>query len=369
MDRTVCKIDACSGCGACVDSCSRKAIKIVDSFKSFNAIIDDKICIECGACERVCPNVVLVEKKPLIFARQGWAIDDGVRSRSSSGGIATALSLSFIKDGGVVCSCAFDSGKFNFAFADTVEAVSNFAGSKYVKSAPSRVYLQIKDYVKQHRKVLFIGLPCQVAAVKKIVGNNQYLYTVDLICHGTPSANLLSLYLNECGHSINKLEDISFRSNNEFFLSANSKRITPKSVYDKYTYAFLNGLTYTENCYCCPYATLHRVSDITLGDSWGSTLPNDEVDKGVSLVLCMSEKGEELLSKADVKLLNVDLDIAVSNNKQLRNPTVRPPQRERFFDDILRGKTFNSSVSKCFSYYYFKQSIKVLLMKIKLYHK
>lgn len=42
---------------------------------------------------------------------------------------------------------------------------------------------------------------------------------------------------------------------------------------------FLGGLFYTENCYECKYAQLNRVSDITIGDSWGSELPTEEQKK------------------------------------------------------------------------------------------
>ena len=47
-------------------------------------------------------------------------------------------------------------------------------------------------------------------------------------------------------------------------------------VQDMYTYAFLTSLDYTANCYSCQYATLSRVSDITIGDSWGSDRPDSE---------------------------------------------------------------------------------------------
>lgn len=102
------------------------------------------------------------------------------------------------------------------------------------------------------------------------------------------------------------------------------KGIITKGVSDKYTIAFLNALTYTENCYECDYAKLQRVSDLTLGDSWGSNLPMDEQKKGVSLALCQTEKGVQLLKKAEVALLTVELERAVENNHQLDHPSVRP---------------------------------------------
>ena len=62
--------------------------------------------------------------------------------------------------------------------------------------------------------MVFIGLPCQVAAVKKYAEmkkvNTDDLFTVDLICHGIPS----DLYLKEHVQNICKGENIdglSFR--------------------------------------------------------------------------------------------------------------------------------------------------------------
>ena len=48
--------------------------------------------------------------------------------------------------------------------------------------------------------------------------------------------------------------------------------------------AFLCSLMYTDNCYECKYAKLERVSDLTIGDAWGTEL-TEEMKQGVSLAL------------------------------------------------------------------------------------
>ena len=89
----------------CIDVCPKKAIKVIDSWMEYNAVIDSEKCIQCNACHSACQNnAEQVLTKP-IYWKQGWAQDDCVRMRSSSGGVATAVERAFIKNGGIVCSC------------------------------------------------------------------------------------------------------------------------------------------------------------------------------------------------------------------------------------------------------------------------
>ena len=66
---------------------------------------------------------------------------------------------------------------------------------------------------------------------------------------------------------------------------------------------------------------LKRVSDITLGDSWGSEEDEETQKAGISLALCQTEKGKMLLEHSDLRLLDVDLKRAIEYNHQLRHPS------------------------------------------------
>ena len=89
-----------------------------------------------------------------------------------------------------------------------------FAGSKYVKSNPKNIYSKIHERLKQGDRVLFIGLPCQVAALNNYIKDKKNLYTVDLICHGSPSPIILEKYLAENYVDIRKIKDLNFRNSN-----------------------------------------------------------------------------------------------------------------------------------------------------------
>lgn len=127
------------------------------------------------------------------------------------------------------------------------------------------------------------------------------------------------------------------------------KRISFDAQQDLYTFAFLNSLDYTENCYSCRYATLDRVSDITLGDSWGSELSEEEQKKGISLILCQTEKGVELVKSAGFELEDVDLDKAATANHQLRHPSEMTEKRRVFLKMLTRAFTmqYQSVIQRC----------------------
>ena len=365
---TVCEKDMCAGCMACIDICPKDAITIRDSLHAYNAVIDTDKCVECTACHKVCQ----VGQKPDCHEPrlwiQGWADNEDIRKRSSSGGIATALMAAFIEEGGTVCSCTFAHGVFGFDFAESYDDLRRFVGSKYVKSNPSGIHKKIKTRLKNGEKILFIGLPCQVAAVKKYVGDKlaKCLYTVDLICHGSPSPKLLDMFLKEYNCSLDGITDIRFRKKTTFHLYDGCEGILPERVQDNYTFAFLNCLDYTENCYKCKYAQKERVGDITLGDSWGSEMSSSEQCKGISLVLCQTDKGHKLLENSKIHLGDVSIEKALASNHQLRHPSVAPEKRKDFFAYLESGLGFNKAVAKCYPKIYYKQKLKELLIKTKI---
>ena len=363
--KTVCELNKCDGCMGCLDICPQAAIKMMDELSAFNAVIDEKKCTGCGLCHRACQRNLQMETKSPVSWYQGWSNNEELRQTSSSGGAAAVLSHAFIEHGGIVCSCLFRDGRFGFGFAEKQKEIEKYAGSKYVKSDPTGIYQKIREKLEAGQKVLFIALPCQVGALKKYIfpGLYENLYTVDLICHGTPSPKLLERFLEQYGIMLSNCSEIAFREKAKFQIKSGKTNVITKGVCDRYSIAFLNRLIYTENCYSCQYARTERVSDITIGDSWGNHLPEEENRKGISLILCMTEKGKELLrmSEKRLSLQDVDLENAVAHNEQLRKPSARPGRREYFFRKI-GDMGFNRAVTKCLPRQCFRQDVKKILI-------
>lgn len=359
---TVYKNDLCAGCKLCAEICPMKAIAIREGIKAYNAVIYDEKCIHCGLCHRMCPQNHSPEFVHPIMCCQGWSRDIAMRANGASGGLASAISTSFIAQGGEVLTCRFRNGKFGFEFFDSTKDLSKAAGSKYVKSDPEGIYKPLLQKLREGKKVLMIALPCQIAAAKNHAKDFKNFYTIDLICHGTPALETLRLYLKSKGINLDGIRDIRFRKKDSFGINSDFELLEKYGV-DLYTHAFLNSLSYTENCYHCQYARIERVTDLTLGDSWGSEMEREERDKGISLILVQTERGSELLRMADLELKDVNMQRAIEANMQLKRPSLRAKGREKFLDEVEKGKSFEAAIFRIDKIRFAKNIIKKYILK------
>lgn len=362
----VCEKNKCTGCMACEDICPVGAINIIDEISHFNASIDSNKCLNCNLCKKVCQRNYPPEHKEAIYWVQGWSKSENNRRESSSGGFAYELMKTFVNKGGYVCSCRYENGVFGFYITNRIDEIKLFVGSKYVKSNPKGIYKQIKSLLKEGEKVLFVGLPCQVAGVLNFTHHNPNLYTVDLICHGTPSPKVLESFLNSKNLSIIEIKKFSFRTNRGYEVITDGKTHSLKNIRDYYTMLFADAVSLTENCYSCEYANIDRISDITIGDSWGCELPDKLKKDGVSLALCQTSRGKELLEESDVELFDVDLERAKSFNPQLYRPSKKSPKTDSILNDVAKGINYNTIIRKNFTKRYYKNVIKRIFYKLGL---
>lgn len=340
----ICEKKDCTGCFACVNVCPKECISMKeDEFGNVYPEINQNICIQCNLCSKVCPANYPVEKKSAHKVYASWVLDSKKRLLSTSGGLATLFSEKVIEQNGVVYGAAFDQGEFKHVRVTQKENLSKIRGSKYVHSYINGVYKLVKQDLLCEKKVLFIGTPCQVAGLISYLNLTRQsidkLYAIDIICHGVPSQKLLK---NEIGGT--DFDSITFRDKEGFYLNLYRKGKCIKKIpyYESLYYlGFLDSLTYRENCYRCPYAESTRVGDITLGDFWGLGNLKDEIkeeDKGISLVLVNSKKGEILYQDVKSSLFYEErsFEEAYLGNAQLREPSKPHRNRERFLSDYSK---------------------------------
>ena len=146
---------------------------------------------------------------------------------------------------------------------------------------------------------------------------------------------------------------MTFRGIRDFYLSVydNDKIVySRKSKEDLYFSAFLDGLTYRENCYTCQYANPERVGDITLGDFWGLNRNSLQVKMQGRISVCLpnSEKGEKLLLECEDILFMEKRPFNEAVNEKQGN-LIRPSKRHEDRDEFLtlyRQYGFDKAVSK-----------------------
>lgn len=351
----ICTTGKCTACGSCVYKCPKQGISIKNNEYGIPvAMVDEAKCVQCGLCQRVCP----VSNPPAVHFPQAcyaaWHKDDRKRAKSASGGIAAALTEKCIASGGIVYGADYQNHSFSLCRADALEQAESFAGSKYVQCNVGNAYREVAEDLKKGKKVLFIGTPCQNAGLLAAVGAHENLLCIDLICHGVPAQGYLQDYIKEILHrDFSECKMISFRDAEGWNIkvqNCNSQIIYQKShQLDQYYKAFLNGTTYRENCYTCPWAQSNRVSDITLGDFWGLGVKESFAypKEKVSVVLINTEKGNAFFETNSSEIVKVSRSIAeaIDGNEQLRHPSLFGDDAKVFHNEI-RGKSFLAAL-KC----------------------
>ena len=341
----------CSGCGACKEICGHNCISLRPDDEGFSyPSVDAVKCVNCGLCDKACPILNIPSDNDIrhVFAAKNK--NEIERFYSSSGGIFRILAEAVLQEGGVVVGCRFnDKMEAVHAVATNSEELMPLMSSKYVQSDTTGIYTEVRQLLRDGRMVLFSGVPCQVAALKNFLikpyGN---LITIDILCHGVPSPKIFKEYREHMeDHYKGKTETLSFRwkekswkrlyINIEF---SNHRRHHLFSGYDSYMQLFLSDRLQRPSCFDCPYNTLHRPGDLTLGDFWGIGKKHYDFDdnKGVSMVLINSDRGQELWDKisSETTYFETDIDTAVEGNKVLVQHLPSIAKRDEFYDYYVK---------------------------------
>lgn len=342
----------CSGCGACRAVCPACAITMqVDDFGCLYPHIDPLMCVDCGKCQHICPYQAPEGEEPFeVYAALGTKALQ-VRD-SASGGVFAALASACVAQGGAVAGAIMECGESIDVYhllSHSSADIPLMQGSKYVQSDASACYDALVAAVKNGEQVFFCGTPCQVAAVKKLTNNPDNLITADLICHGVPSGELLEGFTQMLSARLRGIvREIRFRdkaSPKPFTAAVRVEKGRKEQVYRlrsqylSYYRYFLEGHTYRENCYSCPYANARRVADLTLGDFWGiekyyaKEMRNEAMPCRTdwSCLLVNTRKGKAFLEKygEDIQLYPAKLPWVLADNHQLRHPSEKTEKREK----------------------------------------
>jgi len=360
---TITEKSNCCGCEACVQVCPQQCIRFEQDDEGFYyPEINTEECLDCGLCERVCPELHQNEAQRPIEVLAAINKDEDVRMNSSSGGVFTLLANHVIDAGGVVFGVRFDE-KWQAVFdcAETHEQVAAFRGSKYVQARVGNSFVRCKQLLDEDRQVLFSGTPCQIAALHRFLRKPyDNLLTVDFICHGVPSPKVWERYLDETvTEGRNAIDNIRFRDkctgwkryslSIDFVKQKNSHTQTSPFTDNMFMRAFLANLTLRPSCHHCPAKAGRSGSDITIGDFWGIDIVKPDMDdnRGTSVVMINSTRGQKAVRRDFLKYSIVQYDDIVRYNVMMNLSANKHPHREMFFKGFNRGESLHMLMSRC----------------------
>ena len=317
----------CCGCTACESVCTHNAITMHPDQEGFMyPRVNEDTCVDCGLCTKVCPVVNKCKNNaPYVKSYGGYSTDKTVMDACASGGIATALSIDTIRKGGVVFGVRFDEEykESEFCIARTEDDLWKFCSSKYIQPSKIGIYKQVKEELKKDTPVLFVGCPCDIAALHRYLRKDyDNLLTCELFCAGTTSTKVLEGY-RELREKKMGSKLIAFNVRNKekgwFVQHIKEEYANGKNYYWNHfgTYLGYAFLTFRRpSCYHCQYKQNVTYCDIKVGDFWGIKDTDPYWNpKGVSVILAKNQRGVDALeSLKDFNLYEIEHTKATVNN-------------------------------------------------------
>lgn len=205
----------------------------------------------------------------------------------------------------------------------------------------------------ESKKVLYIGLPCDVAALKKFIKEDHNLYTAELICSGVTSQSTHRQFVEQIEKTTGKkITYFTYRNKDKGWCWPSIQAFSGETLsYNKPWYASLAGYAFKTfmrySCYNCQFKTYNKVN-LTLGDFWGLPKTDPRYNpNGVSAIIVHSEKGAWLMSSLDDFILHDATFEEIRNgNPRLHSCLAKPTNREKF-GNVFAEKGLIAACDEC----------------------
>lgn len=278
----------------------------------------------------------------------GRVKDRDVLLKSSSGGAFTAISDYFLLNGDAVISAVYNYNActLDFCLIENKAERDSARGSKYMQSRPGEIFRTAEEWLKHNpeKKLLFVGMGCQADGFRIFSEMKRFryrVYIVDIICQGSSSFKIWKDYMSSLEKQEGKIEYLTFKDKRNGWLNPTPLVVIKgeeKGIRD-YVRIFYNRCALRPSCHKCPYTTIKRKTDITIGDFWHieETIPDFYDDKGTSLFLIHTDVGLELFERIKDSLEWRESNIVQCRQDNLESPTLVSKRRKEFWLDYHRN--------------------------------
>lgn len=304
----------CTGCGLCgsVESvsfeCDEKGFNIPDLEKTEETFLE-AVCPFGGAATRSMNGHIWGAYQEVCF---GWALDEEIRRKASSGGVLTALCCFLLKehlvDGIIQTTC--DEAvpyKTKTVISRTPDEVLHCMGSRYSISSP---LMNLQEIIVSGETYAFVGKPCDASALRMYMAKNEKIYKAikylfSFFCAGVPSTAAQKKLLNELGCSCdNPCVSLRYRGNGwPGDTEAIRRDGTRNCLSYRDSWGEILGRDVRKVCRFC-IDGIGELADIACGDAWYLTSdkkPDFTERDGRNIIFIRTKKGEELFKAAKAK--------------------------------------------------------------------
>lgn len=355
----------CTGCTACYAVCPGNCIEMKEDAEGFlYPEINEKLCVSCGKCSKVCPVVNKTNRMGDV-KEEAYVVchkEQDIRVDSASGGAFTMFAQYVLQQEGIVCGAGYDDNlHVVHKVCDKFDDLGKLRGSKYVQSEIGSIYNIVKMNLENGNYVLFTGTPCQVEGILKYLGEKyERLITVDIACYGVPSSLLWEKYIKDEERRVRKqilykkCRDKSRGWRRWGMVTECDDGSKMDQVYDDDPYIEIyhshNAMRYS--CYQCKFRNIfHKACDATMADCWGIEhfAPEMDDDLGASILFLHSDKikkiWHEVSSCANVKRVNSYRALQGNIGAWGKNMEI-PTMREHIYEDIFAMDNFEEAAKK-----------------------
>lgn len=271
---------------------------------------------------------------PFMQMRLGWARDEALRHRASSGGALSAI-LGHLLASGRVEAIVQNSADPALPFANTtvirhdLAGIAEAAGSRYAPSAP---LAGLDSLLRDGRRFAFVGKPCDGVALRALIAQRPeygavFPVILSFFCAGVPSHTGVRALLAQMGAPETDLAAFRYRGHGwpgQATATLGNGQTREMSYHDSWGKVLSRHVQH--RCKICADGT-GTAADLVCADAWESDArgyPVFDERPGISLIVARTALGAEILREAETAgaLITAPFDPA-------RLAALQPGQRER----------------------------------------